>query len=464
LAGALLRSGQSEDTVQEFVGAIAEAAGDEEAVERPRDVTTTAGRLESGEPATGTPTLAQLMPREVVEKAFSWLGIEWNTTTHKRGSRPLVKTASDIEPEEVRYLSRGRLAYGKVTVEDGDPDCGKSLITLDIASRISTGRPLFDLHEPVERSDVLFVCCEDGLGDTIRPRLEAHGADPRRVHFLQEVEQADGERRLPKIPEDLETIRTVVEQHGAQLLVIDPISAYLGDGIDSHKDSKMRQALAPLAKLAEDTGVAVIVVRHLRKAETSKAIYAGLGSIALTALARFALVVARDPDNPEDRVLASAKCNVTQKPPSLRFRIKTATGTSKSITWECGQIEWLGESEITADELVQQTQGPARAKQLEEAKDRLRQELVSGPVASADLFEAAKAQGFSKSTVRRAKRELGVVDRKKATPEGTRTFWMLDKDQDQFLRGGDGVPNKDEGPVLRLLPSTVSPPNEENDE
>ncbi len=262
-----------------------------------------------------------------------------------------------------------------------------------------------------EPANVLIVSCEDGAGDTIVPRLMAAGASLERIRIVSVVSDAKGEERLPSIPADLALLEKAIDKHDARLVIIDPLVAYLPDNVNTHKDQSVRRALAPLARLAERSGVAIVVVRHLRKAEHENSIYAGGGSIAIIAQARTGLLVTEDPENAEDRILSVTKCNVAAKAPSLRFRFSTP-GTDKPELL-APRIEWLGESTLSADELVQKTRGRRRTGPKEVAEDFLRDVLSERPKSANWVEEQAKERGISPATMGRAKTSLGVWSRRR---------------------------------------------------
>src|SRR5215211_3458151 len=165
---------------------------------------------------------------------------------------------STVKPERVDWIWRGRIPKRKIAIIEGDPGDGKSTLTTDMTARISVGRPWPD-GEECEVGGVVLCSAEDGLGDTVKPRLDAAGGDPERVLALATVPDGDSERLLA-IPEDLEIIRRRIERVGATLVVIDPLAAFLSGRVNSHRDQDVRRALAPMAKLAEDTEAAVIIV------------------------------------------------------------------------------------------------------------------------------------------------------------------------------------------------------------
>jgi hypothetical protein len=200
------------------------------------------------------------------------------------------------------------------------------------------------------------------VADTIRPRLDAAGGNPHRVLSLVAV--PDGERPI-SIPEDLEIIRRGIDRVEAQLVVIDPLSAFLSSGVNSHRDQDVRRALAPLAKLAEETGVAVVVVRHLTQSPGGNPLYRGQGSIGIIGAARSALLVAKHPKDEGLRVLAPLKSNLTKPAPSLTFAlVESANGAVR--------LEWKGTTEHTAAALLAAPADPEERSALEEAKEFLR--------------------------------------------------------------------------------------------
>jgi hypothetical protein len=201
---------------------------------------------------------------------------------------------ADVEPQRVEWLWKGRIPLGKLTVIDGDPGTGKSAMVNDIVARISAGRAMPD-NSPAEVGGAVLLNAEDGLSDTVRPRLEAAGADLQRVLALATTPDKDGIERLLSLPEDIPVLRRGVEQVGARLVVVDPLMAFLSGSVDSHRDQDVRRALAPLARLAEETGAAVVAVRHLTKTEGSNPLYRGGGSIGIVGAARSALLVAKAP-------------------------------------------------------------------------------------------------------------------------------------------------------------------------
>jgi hypothetical protein len=315
---------------------------------------------------------------------------------------------STVQPEPVAWLWLGRIPLGKLTILDGDPGLGKSVLTLDLAARVTRGRPMpWEERQPGEEREpagVVLLTAEDGLADTIRPRLDAAGADVARVLALDRIPEKGG-ARLPVLPQDAIFIRQSVERMKARLVVIDPITAYLGSDTNTHRDQDVRRALHPLAILAEKTGAAVVAVRHLNKAAGANPLHRGGGSIGIIGAARSGLLVAKDPDNPDRRVLASTKCNLAKMPASLAFDLSNADNSAL-------RIGWIGESAHTAESLLAAPRDDEDGGAVQEAVEVLRSILESGPVAAEEVKRDARRAGVSDRTLSRAKGILGVKSKK----------------------------------------------------
>ena len=352
-----------------------------------------------------------------------------------KGTKPIGQLLSEVEPEDVDWLWHRRIAKRKLTIVEGDPGEGKSAATTDLAARMSVGRPWPD-GEECEAGGVVLCSAEDGIADTIRPRLDAAGGDPERVLSLATVPDGDGER-LISIPEDLEIIRRGIERVEAVLVVIDPLSAFLSGDVNSHRDQDVRRALAPLGKLAEETGAAVVVVRHLTQSLGGNPLYRGQGSIGIIGAARSAHLVAKHPEDESLRVLAPVKSNLTKPAPSLTFAlVESANGAVR--------LEWKGATEHTAATLLAIPTDPAERSALEEAMDLLRHTLRGGPVDNKLVRKNAREADISEITLKRAKSALGVRSKKQ---EGDGSWaWALPQ--------GDVRPPYSQHDPLDPLPAT----------
>lgn len=258
--------------------------------------------------------------------------------------------ASEITPVEITWAWQSYIPFGKLTMFEGDPGDGKSLLTLELAARWSTGRPSPDgstLHPPFP---VILVSAEDDAGDTIVPRLVQAGANLE--HIIVVSHGVD-----PALPfdfvRDREYLVAKIREVGARVVIFDPLTAFMPDGTDTHNDMSVRKALYVPKLLAEETGCAVIVVRHLNKNHGGKALYRGGGSIAFTAAARCTYLISPDPEDPELRVFVCQKSNLARRPAALLYSI-----SGDQTDWgEVPRITWHGRREITPQELLD---GPAK--------------------------------------------------------------------------------------------------------
>lgn len=320
-----------------------------------------------------------------------------------QGRTPILVRLSDIEPAPIRWLWPGWLALGKVGLLDGDPGLGKSTLTLDIAARVTRGGLMPGGSPGALRgtpAGVVLLSCEDDPADTLRPRLDAAGADCTRVVAMPGVVDAKGER-MPSLS-DIEAIETAIESVGAKLVIIDPLMAYLSG--DAHRDNEVRQSLGPVATMAARLGVAVLVVRHLNKGGGSNPLYRGGGSIAITGAVRTGMIMARDPDDDAARVVAATKSNIAEMPESLGFRLVQSGLASR--------VEWTGASRHAARDLLSAEAVNHEPTARDEAADWLRGELAAGPKPVRELQTEARRAGHTWRTIERAKSTLGVRARR----------------------------------------------------
>lgn len=318
--------------------------------------------------------------------------------------RAITVRMSDVVPESVSWLWLDRIPFGKITILEGDPGLGKSLLTLDLAARLTTGAELPE-GRPCHPGHVLILSAEDGLTDTIRPRLDTAGADVSRVSVLTAVRAANGQEEFPSLSRDVEQVEQAIHEMGGEtgLLIVDPFMAYLGDSeVNSHRDQDVRRVLAPLAAMAERTGWAIIVVRHLTKLQGSQAIYRGGGSIGISGAARSVLLVAKDAKDPLRRLLASVKCNLSRAPQSLAYRIEIDAKGFPRLAWETGTVD------VTADQLLAVHPEGRSWSALGEAEHLLRESLARGPKPEEEVRSELLSRGISVVTYKRARVSLGV--------------------------------------------------------
>ncbi len=330
---------------------------------------------------------------------------------------PVVVTLNSVEREDVEWLWDGRLALGKPTGLMGDPGVGKSYVTAAIGTAVSLGNPLPGEKQGRVPADVLYLACEDGLADTMRPRFEDMGADLTKIHVLTAVKGLDGKERHPSLVDDLADIERALVEHHCKLLIIDPINVYLGSQLDTHRDAALRGALAPLSSLCERLGVACIFVMHLTKSGRDRAIYRAQGSIAYIGLSRVMLLAGANAENPDDRAVVWVKGNNSAPMPSIGYEI--AAG---------GKFRWIpGESSLTADQILAPDADNLNASKVEEAKAFLTEALSDGPEPARDLMAEAKDElGICKRTLKDAKARLGVKSTKRGFGKEGEWIWCLD--------------------------------------
>jgi hypothetical protein len=243
----------------------------------------------------------------------------------------------------------------------------------------------------------------------------AAGGDPSRAVAVSTVPDAEGNERQIAIPDDLHVIEAAIGRVGAVLVVIDPLMAFLPGEVDSHRDQDVRRALAPLARLAERTGAAIVVVRHLNKGTGGNALYRGGGSIGIVGAARSGLLIAKHPEDDGRRVLASIKSNLAPPAPSLVFGL--ASTESGAV-----RVDWKGESNLDAAALLSAPTDHEERSALSEAQEFLREVLADGPLPASDVKQEADSAGIAKRTLDRARPSLGVVSerRRRARQAGRR--------------------------------------------
>ncbi len=322
-------------------------------------------------------------------------------------SGPTLITLSTVAAEHVSWLWPARLPAGKLVVLDGDPAVGKSTLSVDLAARLSTGTSWPD-GAPCPTGDVIVLSAEDGLADTIRPRLDAAGADPARVHALTEVRYFDAEGTLSSRSvtlADARLIEQAVVKVGARLVIVDVLMAYLPGQVDSHRDQDIRSVLSELAALAERTGCCILLLRHLNKAPGGNPLYRGGGSIGIVGAARAAMLAATDPDDDNRRVLAVTKSNLAAMPSALGYRLVDSPDHG------CARVEWLGATDHLAGELLGRHEADDDRTERDEAAEWLVGYLNDhgGEVKAGDAIKAAGQDGIAKTTLTRARQRAGVV-------------------------------------------------------
>jgi hypothetical protein len=340
----------------------------------------------------------------------------------KREPGVVLRCFIDVKPVPLRWLWPDRIPLGKLTLIIGDPGLGKSLLTVDIASRITRATPFPDgaICEP---GSAIFLSAEDDVADTIRPRLDAAGTDVSRVYTIDavRVQLTDGSftEKAFNLETDCAALEVAIREHpDVRLIVIDPISAYLG-GVDSHSNAEVRGLLTPLASLAAKYNVAVVAVTHLRKS-AGAAVYRAIASIAFMAAARAVWAVAADAEDQSRRLLLAVKSNLAAEVGGLAYRIEGSGGAPR-LLWEEGAVN-LSANDVLAT--IDMGEGRSERK---EAKEWLREYLGDGQAPAEEVERAARRVGISHTTLWRAAESLGMK-RRKLGGRGAGWEWSLDED------------------------------------
>lgn len=323
---------------------------------------------------------------------------------------------SDVEIEKVTWMWHGYIPNNKLVLLEGNPGLGKSTLTCWIAAQVSRGLafPCGSLDAP---KGVLFISVEDGVADTIKPRIEAAGGDCDKIHFLDGMELA-GRVGITDLSLDShrDAIKEAIAAHSIGLIIIDPLMALIGESKDSHKDQAVRAITTPLAKIAEELQVTVLAIRHLNKQGSNQAILRGAGSMGIIGSARQALLVGVDPQDDNKRVLAVVKSNLAKKADSLSFELISHP------TIEAAIVQWNGVSNHNADDLVRPPSNDDRSA-LDEAKDFLSETLARGAQSQKAVIAEAKRLGISDATLRRAKEALNIPSKKVHNKETGEFGW-----------------------------------------
>ena len=293
---------------------------------------------------------------------------------------------SEVGTQAVEWLWEPYIPFGKVTIVQGNPGEGKTTFALRLAAACTTGGTLPGM-KPLPPFQVIYQTAEDGLGDTVKPRLIEAKADLDRVLVIDEAKR--------ELTLSDERIEKAITQNGARLIILDPIQAYMGEKTDMNRANEVRPIFRRLAEVAERTGCAVILIGHLNKAAGGQSAYRGLGSIDFRAAARSVLLIGRVKREPNVRVIVHDKSSLAPEGKPVAFCLDPETGFS-----------WIGEYDITADELLSGAGGNTATK-TEQAERLILDLLADGKeLASEDIEKAATEAGISARTVRAAKRNL----------------------------------------------------------
>ena len=312
---------------------------------------------------------------------------------------------SDVELTPVEWLWKPYLPFGKLSVLQGNPGEGKTYFAMHLAAACTNGKLLPNIMERMEPFNVIYQTAEDGLGDTVKPRLIEAGADLDRVLVID-----DSEVQLTLSDERIE--KAIVENN-ARLVIIDPIQAYLGADVDMNRANEVRPIFMRLGQVAQRTGCAILLIGHLNKAAGMQSLQRGLGSIDIAAAVRSVMFIGKLKHDPTMRILTHEKSSLAPPGVSLAFSLGDEGG-----------FRWVGEYDITADEMLSGIE-PQRETKTQQAKDLICTLLAGGKqVLSEDIDKAALERGIPGRTVRDAKRELGDALKSKIVEGRKKVFWM----------------------------------------
>lgn len=323
-----------------------------------------------------------------------------------------IFSMDEVQEESVEWLLYPFIPFGKVTIIQGDPGEGKTTLALQIIAKLTRGEVVLPSEESEPAEDgiaegeidrlpmnVLYQTAEDGLGDKIKPRLNAAGADCSKVMVIDDKEKA-----LTMMDSRLEQ---AIIQTSARMVVLDPIQGYLGADVDMHRANEIRPVMKCISTLAEKYHCAIVLIGHMNKASGGKSSYRGLGSIDFQAAARSVLIVGRVKDEPDVRVVCQVKSSLAPEAKPIAFHMDKVKG-----------FEWIGEYDINVDDLLS---GEGRGQKSKNAKEFLKEILAHGQVACKDIEEEAQARGIRKKTLWNAKKELDVDSVKL----GNQWYWKL---------------------------------------
>ena len=311
---------------------------------------------------------------------------------------------SDVELTPVEWLWKPYLPFGKLSVLQGNPGEGKTYFAMHLAAACTNGKLLPNM-ERMEPFNVIYQTAEDGLGDTVKPRLIEAGADLDRVLVID-----DSEVQLTLSDERIE--KAIIENN-ARLVIIDPIQAYLGADVDMNRANEVRPIFMRLGQVAQRTGCAILLIGHLNKAAGMQSLQRGLGSIDIAAAVRSVMFIGKLKHDPTMRILTHEKSSLAPPGASLAFSLGDEGG-----------FRWVGEYDITADEMLSGIE-PQRETKTQQAKDLICTLLAGGKqVFSEDIDKAALERGIPGRTVRDAKRELGDALKSKIVEGRKKVFWM----------------------------------------
>lgn len=307
---------------------------------------------------------------------------------------------NEIAAKKVNWLWYPYIPYGKITLIQGDPGDGKTTFVLAVAALLTNGKPMPECKDTAEPVTVIYQTAEDGLSDTIKPRLEEVGADCSRVIVIDESEQA--------LTLSDERIEQAIIKVNAKLLILDPLQAYLGVDVDMHRANEIRPIFKSLAGVAERTGCAIVIIGHMNKMNGTKGLYRGLGSIDITAAVRSILLVGRDKEIENTRIMAHLKSSLAPEGCPIAFELDRDNG-----------FRWVGAYDISIDDILNGTRLEREPTKEIQAVSLITEMLRDNDMPCNEIYNRLADHNISRRTAENAKQLVGVRSYKK----GANWYW-----------------------------------------
>lgn len=307
---------------------------------------------------------------------------------------------NEVEAKKVNWLWYPYIPYGKITLIQGDPGDGKTTFVLAVAALLTNGKPMPECKDTAEPVTVIYQTAEDGLSDTIKPRLEEVGADCSRVIVIDESEQA--------LTLSDERIEQAIIKVNAKLLILDPLQAYLGVDVDMHRANEIRPIFKSLAGVAERTGCAIVIIGHMNKMNGTKGLYRGLGSIDITAAVRSILLVGRDKEIENTRIMAHLKSSLAPEGCPIAFELDRDSG-----------FRWVGAYDISIDDILNGTRLEREPTKEIQAVSLITEMLRDNDMPCNEIYNRLAEHNISRRTAENAKQLVGVRSYKK----GANWYW-----------------------------------------
>ena len=319
---------------------------------------------------------------------------------------------NEIQAEKVSWLWYPYIPYGKITLVQGDPGDGKTTFVLAVAALLTNGKPMPETEDTTEPMTVIYQTAEDGLADTIKPRLEEVGADCSKVIVIDESEQA--------LTLSDSRIEKAIIQTNAKLLILDPLQAYLGESVDMHRANEIRPIFKALANVAERTGCAILIIGHMNKASGTKGMYRGLGSIDIAAAVRSILLVGRDKENENTRIMAHIKSSLSPEGYPIAFELDKDSG-----------FRWIGFYDISVDDLLNGTRPDREQTKEMQALSLITEMLRENDLPCNEIYKRLTEYKISNRTVQNAKQSAEIRSYK----NGAVWYWSLSQGNNATTQG-----------------------------